>query len=77
MFLFFVFRLLEGGGSNFCNLQKVGLYHSDFVGDYHGMYFSSFLRGMGFLYALLKRCLSFVLDVVATLLFVVFQDAKL
>ena len=28
-----------------------------------------------FLYAPLKRCLSFVLDVVAILLFVVFQDA--
>ena len=41
------------------------------------MYFSSFLRGIGFLYAPLKRCLSFVLDVVATLLCVVFQDAKL
>ena len=41
------------------------------------MYFSSFLRGIGFLYAPLKRYLSCVLDVVATLLFVVFQDAKL
>ena len=30
-----------------------------------------------FLYAPLKRCLSFVLDVVAILLFVVFQDAEL